>query len=729
MKIFKYTLFTAALLALSACSEDTVVSPNTQPEVNEDGTITLDVSLAVPEMAQTNSRAMSEIPNYANLQLYIVAFAKKNDGDPTANVYINNYTATNQRVADGLVHFDVTLLQTVEPRVLHLIAVPKNVTLDLGKYGSEEIISRLSTSGGNEAYWQRVVFPNGYGTVDTDGNFTLSPDTKEKLTRVPMIRNFAQIIMTVAPEVNPADNPANFVLEGFMVVNTPTAGTVAPWGGTKFPNYLDASNNQLAYDQLDYQGILSGDATFDNTDVTDDGVKYTTASKYIYERPKSSLHPSSLIIKGNHKGTGSSYYKIDLGKADDRGIFQIFNLLRNFRYAVTITKVTSGGYATPLEALNGVTYNNLSFDIRTEKMLNISNGTAMLWVTQTSEVITKNENRTFYFGYKFKNDISKDAVDNDDIDVTELVENNPNLNGVLEKIEKMSAGYIPDGYDATQYAGYQFYRLTAKATGTSSETGTFTIVNKATGLGRKISVVVSPPFEITRNRLFAGNYNVPDQFPYNRQSWENYVECAIGSPFTIFFTLDDNLPEAIFPLVFDIEANPQNIENNPIGTLVVSEGTTAFTDTEGNPLFGTQRRIKYQKTVTWEDYNTVLSSDNHMGLIVPDKLNDHNAKVYVEDGVTKISGAKIRRVRCRFRTINAWTSNEPETTTIRITNPYFKLGRWEKKYWDGSTGGTIEASDIIELKFTREADYVFDPENVSDFDDWNSSLDIYPTTN
>ncbi len=710
MKIFKYTLFSAALLALSACSDDAaVVSPNTQPEVNKDGTITLDVSLAVPEMAQTNSRTMSEAPNYADLQLYIVAFAKKSDGDPTANVYINNYTATDQSVADGLVHFKVTLLQTIEPRVLHLIAVPKSATLDLGKYGSEEVISRLSTSGGNEAYWGRVVFPDGYGTVDDDGNFTISEETKTKLTRVPMIRNFAQIAM------NTASGVTNFTFEGFMVVNTPTAGTVAPWGGTKFPDYLDASNNQLAYDQLDYQGILSGDATFANTDVTDDGVKYTTAAKYIYERPKSSLNPTSLIIKGNYNNEGSSYYKIDLGKADDRGVFQIFNLLRNFRYAVTITDVKTSGYATPSEALNGVTYNNLSFDVRTEKMLNISNGTAMLWVTETTKVITKDENRTFYFGYKFKNDIAQDAVNNDAIDVTELVTSNPNLNGVLTSIEKVSG--IPNEYDATQYAGYQFYRLTTKAIGTSSETGTFTIINKATGLGRRISIVVSQPFEITRNRLFAGNYNVPDQFPYNRQSWENHVECAIGSPFTIFFTLDDNLPEAIFPLVFDIEANPQNIENNPIGTLVVSEGKSVF---DG---FGEQRRIKYQKTVTWEDYNTVLSSDNHMGLLVPDKLNDHNAKV--ENGV--ITGAKIRRVRCRFRTINAYTGTEPEITTIRITNPYFKLGKWEKKYWDGASGGVTEASDIVELKFTRDPNYTFNPANVANFTDWTTPLDINPT--
>lgn len=700
MKIFKYIPFLISLLSLSACSED-ILESGTPATGNNDGTFTIDVSVSIPEMVVNNSRAMGDAPDYAGLQLYLVAFAMNDANDPTANFYINNYQAYDQTVqADG-VHFKVTLLQTEEPRVLHLIAVPKDVTLNLGQYGSEEMISRLTTSAGNDAYWQRVEFPNGYGTVDDNGTFTLNADTKAKLTQVPMIRNFARVAVGLQRGFS---DP--FTLEGFMVVNTPSAGTVAPWGDMKFPTYIGSDKKQLDYDALNYHGILAGGATFENSDVANND-NYTTAPKYLYERPRSSVNPTCVIVKGRYNGEASSYYKIDLGRVLSNGVFENYNILRNFQYTVTITGVTTSGYSTPEAALAGVTYNNLSFDVNTEKMLNISNGTAMLWVTQTTEVVTKEENRVFYFGYKYKPDLNQPTVDNSQIDWSSLNTTNSSLNGVVLSVQEVAG--IPEGYDATQYADYKFFRIETAPIGVSSVTGSFVVVNSATGLGRKINIVVSPPFEITRNRIFAGNYNIPDQFPYNRPTWENYVETELGKPLTIFFTLDDELPEAIFPLVFDVEANPQDIENNPIGTLVVTSGPSDF------PGLSTQRRIKYQKIVTWQNYNEELDAAHPFGLIVPDKLND-------KDGS---KGLKIRRVRCRLRTINGVTASQ--VTKIRITNPYFKQGRWEKFNYSGESLGVTEAKDVVEMTFTRDPGHKFENGPVSNFKDWTTKLPIDPT--
>lgn len=702
MKILKYISFLAILLVAAACSDEDMYAPDRQPEVNPDGTFTIDVSVSVPEMVNSYTRAMGETADYNNLQLYIVAFAKKSDGDPTASTYINNYKATNEHIgSDGMLHFDVTLLQTTEPRVLHLIAVPDGVQLDLGKYGSEELISRLSVSGGNEAYWKRVVFPDGYGTVDNEGNFTLSADTKKKLTAVPMIRNFAQIQMQ--------NSATNFNLEGFMVVNTPTAGTVAPWYNAKFPELLDASNKQLDYEKLDYTGILSGEAAFENTaDDVNNADKFTPNAKFLYERPKSSLNSTVIIIKGNYNNTGSSYYKIDLGKKDDNGVFNIYNIIRNFKYIVTINNVTTSGATTAEDALkNNVTYNNLSFDVKTQKMLNISDGTSMLWVTQTTYVVTKEENTTFYFGYKYKADISKsDAQNNDQIDwKNSLSVSNPNLKDVIKSIEEYND--VPDGYSKEQYKDYKFFKITTTNIGSSTKTGSFIVVNKKSGLGREIKIVVSPPFEITRNRVFAGNYNVPDQFPYDHLSWENKAGAKLGSPLTVFFTLDKDLPEAIFPLVFNIEADTQSIENNKIGTLDVTSGFSDF------PQFSTIRRIKYQKVVSYSDYKAVLSAINKTGCIVPDKLNDPNG--------TK--GLTIVRVRCRFTTINELSSGT-EVTKLRITNPYFRQGKWDKYAWDGKLIESIPAGDVVELEFTRDATVQNLGQN---FTDWTSSLEITGT--
>lgn len=66
--------------------------------------------------------------------------------------------------------------------------------------------------------------------------------------------------------------------------------------------------------------------------------------------------------------------------------------------------------------MDGVVYNNLSFDVTTNKMLNISNGTDMVWVNFTTAVVTQNTDadRTIKFGFKYAKNIGKDneTVDN-----------------------------------------------------------------------------------------------------------------------------------------------------------------------------------------------------------------------------------------------------------------------------------------------------------------------------
>lgn len=81
--------------------------------------------------------------------------------------------------------------------------------------------------------------------------WTTSQATIDALTNVPLIRNFGKITV-----VNGAT--ANFTLEGFAVVNTPTSGSVAPWNYTamRFPDYLDASGSQFDYSALSYGGML-----------------------------------------------------------------------------------------------------------------------------------------------------------------------------------------------------------------------------------------------------------------------------------------------------------------------------------------------------------------------------------------------------------------------------------------------------------------------------------------
>ena len=171
--------------------------------MSQGDSFTVNVSMDVPQFVQVSSRAMGETAEYANLELYLVEFERQGT-DPSANFLRKVYRPKSEPPANGRVDFTVELAKAEQGRVLHLIAVPKGTALTyagepLGSVpGSEAMIAQIITSGGVEAYWQRLDFENGYGTIDNNQNWTTSQDTKTKLTMVPMIRNFAQDTVTAA---------------------------------------------------------------------------------------------------------------------------------------------------------------------------------------------------------------------------------------------------------------------------------------------------------------------------------------------------------------------------------------------------------------------------------------------------------------------------------------------------------------------------------------------------
>ena len=652
MKLLKNIMVVVALFGLWSCSDDIVPAPGAGD--NDGETFTITASVAMPDIMPAGSRAMGDSPDYAGLKLYLAEF-DMNGNEPLNNFFSNLYRAENERAGNNLVTFNVTLKKSVEPKVLHLIAVPSSVDLDF-TYGSEgTLIPGLTTSGGNEAYWRRLEFPSGYGIMVGDV-WTTSQATINALTNVPLIRNFGKITM-----VNGAT--ANFTLEGFAVVNTPTSGSVAPWDYTamRFPDYLDDSGSQLDYADLSYGGMLPGNANI--TDNEPGGLTYSTAPKYIYERPFSSVNRTLVIVKGRYNGGESSYYKIDLGYQDTDGVFKYYNLLRNFNYTVTIKSVGASGYATAKEAMDGVVYNNLSFDVTTNKMLNISNGTDMVWVNFTTAVVTQNTDadRTIKFGFKYAKNIGTAGETVDNSSVTDPTTMGLVPGDVIESVTETTAPTVNDKGEPTDYTGWKFYEIKTHAPTDETKQQSFTIINKDTGLGRTIDLVLRTPWELdpAHVRVFAGNYNLPGQFPYDDTTLENKVVDGSGAKLTIFFTIPEDLPEAIFPLSFELESDRQNIENNPIGTLLVTSGPSVF-----DGVIGT--RIKYIKPITWTDYNTVLDASHPTAVKVPaDPKNPDNGKY-------------LHRVRCRLQTITSLEAlgigtNGTTTTKVRITNPYFKL--------------------------------------------------------
>lgn len=631
MKLYRYIYILIAAALASACSSEDIAPVPDSPVTDNGSTFTIRASVEIPGMAQEVSRAMETKPDYADQRLYLVEFdiANIDDDKPLNNFLRTVYEATDMQVVGNHVEFNVTLNKASTPKALHLIAVPKSVNLTF-QYGSEgTVIPGVTTSGTNDAYWRRLTFPEGYGK-QTGSDWVTPDDVVEKLTMVPMVRNFAQISMV--------SNASGFQLTGFAILNPPMEGSVAPWDreNMQFPEFLE-NKKQKDYSDMSYTGLLAGQI---NETLTD--TDFTAKPKFIYERPFSSIRHTQVIVKGRRAGRDAdTYYKIDLGHSNN-GIFTFYNLLRNFNYVITIKSVNADGSPTLEDAIkNGVVYNNLSFDVRTEKMFNISNGKDMLWVNFTTGVVTGKTTaaRTLRFAYRYKTDISNNGGTeaNNTVTLTNLQAGN-----VIESIKE-----IDSPADSTDW---KFYEIVTKEPSDITQTQSFVVSNASSGLARTVNLVLRNPWQIIRNRVFAGTYSTPDEFPYDQvtaDKFENKVNSAVGSPITVFFTIPDNLPEAIFPLSFVLEANPQNFENNKLGTLVVKSGPSLF-----GTNYGT--RIQYVKTITWTDYNTILDNDHITGVLVPDQTDQ-----------TKMA----HRVRCRFTSTNDIAAGT--VTNIRVSNPYF----------------------------------------------------------
>ncbi|MDE6479035.1 MAG: hypothetical protein K2L45_02105 [Muribaculaceae bacterium] len=658
MKFLKYIFPIFSFLTAISC-QDELAGLNIEADRSSDK-ITLDLSLNAAEIKGAQTRAFSDTPDYESLKLYVLEFERQGV-NPFDNNLTNDYTASvvdEVKADDGDIHYKITLDKIDQPRVLHLIAVPKDTELNIGFGNEGTVIPGIQLDNSTPAYWNRIEFLDGYGSYDENEVWTNVEDLKEKLTHVPMLCNFSKISLDVAADTG-------FTLEGYALINRPTKGTVAPWNSTKmtFPDFLNG-NTLLPYSTIseNYDGYWPYNQVNDVTDKPNaNGVisedLFGTTSIYIYEHPHTSLNSPIIILKGRKNGGSSMYYKLDLGKKDDQQLFQFYNILRNFEYQITITKIDADGYSTAGDAYNGVVFNNFSFDVNTRNMMNVSDGENMLWVNQTTFVVTQADETTVTFKYRYK----KDIINNGGTVANGTGEGDDLAFKDLETGEAITGITYGTTDDADGWREITIQTVEPSATRKSQE---FIIYDKNTGLGRTIRIIVRNPWSYSNTSLYGVNYDTYAQYQTavnDYPQWLNTVSSQTadgaqigGQPLTVGFEIENDIPEAMFPLEFVFEANPQNIENNKVGNLLVQTGRSLFYPTV------TSNRIKYVKTVTWLDYNTELTAENSTGA-----------------QVTKEDGSVIHFVRGRFLTMNSITGS---TNQIRVYNPYMRVRKDDGSY-------------------------------------------------
>lgn len=642
----------AASLVLGACSEETL-RPDVPDAGGEEG---VRVSIAIPDMPRLATRAFGDTPA-ADLKLTVFEFEK--GSDPTNTFLTKIYqaeTLTQTNVANGAtVDFRINdLLMTESPRVLHFVVAPQHLD---AKYASEAVVfSNLSVRDNSQAYWGRVEFPNGYGTVDKNMKPQLTDEAKQKLTGVNVLRNFAKVSVEVA-----ATATANFQLTGFELVNVPTSGTVAPYnsGRQEFPQMFDDAGTMLGYlavagngsGQQGYSGIMPANCGFRNLEenfspVADGGrPAWSTRDAYLYEHPFESTRRTYVILQGNYRPTTTDawqtcYYKIDLVRLNEEsGMTEYYDILRNYDFHINVTGVSAPGASTASEAISGVSYNNISADVDARDMLQISDGANIVEVSKTNIIFTNTTPVEFLYRYSPVGGFSSETTN------AKLHTNGLNAGDVIASVT------APEVYTDADGVVWVKRVITPKPipeAGTREQS--FYVVD-ADGLGREIRLVAHVTYDYSDIEVYPGSENGRP----TSAAGQGTVSPLSGQPFTVYFNLPAGMPEAMFPLTFILESNRQNMENNPIGTLVVTSGQTGFPTTEVYEV----PRIKYRKTVSYAEYLYKTDANNNL----------------ITDGAGNYVENTDHTVRCRFRTINSLAelpgAPTQTVTYLLISNDYF----------------------------------------------------------
>lgn len=273
--------------------------------------------------------------------------------------------------------------------------------------------------------------------LDNDGNanpafdgFILDPGQEQYFREIPLIRNWAKIVLYTQED-------SHFTPISFSVINYPSRGAIAPYSGkTGFiRNYQDLDFTTLQ--EMGYTANLPAGTEFDDSKPSADAFKADPSTfvdggrvaaalqskaqvdagedteghaVYLYERPVPSekIPPTYVIVYGHYSypphgepgdadydpgdpdHEGDYFYKVDLMETTqhESGEWEsnYYPIYRNFKYQICITKILSMGYGDPASAAASAGSADVSADISTGHISDISDGVGRLhltWMTKS----------------------------------------------------------------------------------------------------------------------------------------------------------------------------------------------------------------------------------------------------------------------------------------------------------------------------------------------------------
>lgn len=498
--------------------------------------------------------------------------------------------------------------------------------------------------------------------MDEQGNYIISDETQAEFCFTPpeagdptqktigettypvkkggiaLIRNWAKIILKNG-------EGSNFTPISFAVYNVPVHGTILPYGGiTGFiDHYQDLSFDDLyrSDGQYAYRGNLPAKTPFDSS-VQDDSVfeafktdpNYVDPSNrvkrfvdnaldddekyavYLYERPipTDDMPPSSVIIYGYFRDpdaedighedqSGFCYYKVDLFDKTEQQYYPIF---RNFKYQISIEKITAKGHAHARQAALSAGSADVSADVNAAHLTDISDGIRRMkidpWLSKTFYKAT-DEGDVEELYLVFYKDINKDKAEGCDIsdncvEITLDPDNDSVIEGGRDGITiEPAMGSAEDDSTSPYYCDpsseeYGWRRITFRINRPDehvTQTQTMHIVCKAT------DPETDEEFSLYRDVVLT---LLPKQ-PMRVSCREKKIARGKGVEQVIDISVPEGLAESMFPLIFSVEPKGMTLTPNPSeGNLPVVAGRS-IDPNDDSPAY------QFLRTLTWEDYKDI----------------------------------------------------------------------------------------------------------------------------
>lgn len=618
-------------LLLTGCMREPLVRENRGGQPFPEGApVTLNFTVEAEGMEDFATKALGEDSPLENFYVavfgssgYLKEYVKASLLSKNPEPYEYEDFSGRHRSVDAYT-FSITLTLSDSPRILHFIG---NGPSSLPFGYADAVLPSLLSDPGTGSYWQTKTVPgirarkseteyvDAHGEtvfvgdyIDIDGNKIIDghgyvPDdaTTAAFAAIPMIRNWSKIVVTKDTSEDPVTHEINdpcFEPYSYAVVNAPSRGTIVPHcAATGFvSNYQNRS-----FDELENMGYTSNTPVgtpFDTSvpsaeDFINCTGKVSPASDgavYLFERPvpSESLQPTHVILYGHYRNPddleheGDYFYKVDLMVNSE-----YYPIFRNFKYQIVIRKILSQGHHTPEAAAAAAGSADVSADITTSHLSDISDGKGRLviqpWMSRT--FIDQQVDNQILHAY-LMSDIYTETIEMepDSVTVTAL----PMPYGDPDLITNLSIDPPSTEPGSVGWRTIHF-STTAPSQYVLSQTLRVTGYHKYGRLYRDVVITVQP---IQQMKLVCSSRRLPSEK---------------GAEQNISISIPDGLSESMFPLQFNIEAEDRTLspdvsrEGNNL-PVAFSPSISEHENYAGKPSY------HFVYTLSWEDYRSLSAT-------------------------------------------------------------------------------------------------------------------------